>query len=211
LEAKIEKLDVQTMLDIGCGNGSFLNRLSGHFEKGVGVDASEGMLRQARAKMFTNSKLSFHKIDGPKLPFPDNSFDVVTSTLAFRYLDWDPMVAEILRVLKPGGRFLVLDMVTAPVSFNELGAFVFSKVRQVYQKFFHRKYFRALKKLVTSKGWQKMLHHNPIRSENEMRWYLESRFPGQTAEIINIGYRSRILAFDTGRITVKKVSKISYP
>jgi ubiquinone/menaquinone biosynthesis C-methylase UbiE len=211
LEKKLSGIKPQNVLDIGCGNGAFLSRLSPQFECGTGVDLSEGMLKTARARHADNKKLQFTKIDGPKLPFDDNTFDVVTSTLSFRYLDWDPMMLEILRVLKPGGRFLVLDMVAAPVRINEWGKFLISKFRMMKQRIFYRQYYQALKKLVTSRGWQKMLQHNPIRSEHEMRWYLESRFQGNQAEIINVGAHSRILAFDSGAIHFKTVEKLSYP
>lgn len=211
LTAKFAALKPSKVLDIGCGNGSFLNKLSPHFTEGNGVDLSLGMIEQAKTFRKENTKLTFAKIDGPHLPFPDNSFDVVMSTLAFRYLDWDPCISEILRVLKPGGRFLVLDMVAAPVKWREYPLFIVSKVKYVIQSWVNRKYYRALKAMVTSANWRKMLHYNPIRSEHEMKWYLESRFAGHRAEILNIGWRSRILAFDTGPVTTKQVEQLQYP
>lgn len=211
LENKFTTLRPDTVLDIGCGNGAFLNQLSGFFVKGVGVDLSAGMIQQAKHFRKENSKLNFHQINGPELPFADNSFDVVMSTLAFRYLDWDPCISEILRVLKPGGRFLVLDMVTAPVNRLEYFSFIKCKIKFMWQKITNRRYYKALKKMVTAQDWKKMLSYNPIRSEHEMKWYLESRFKGQKVEIINIGWRSRIIAFDTGKIDLKKVEELSYP
>ena len=211
LDRKLAKIRPQAVLDIGCGNGAFLNRLSGNFQSGTGVDLSNGMLIRARSRFGGNHKLQFKQVYGPSLPFPDNSFDVVTSTLSFRYLDWDPMVAEVLRVLKPGGYFLVVDMVTAPVQWRELGKFFLSKIRFFHQRIRYPQYYRTLRKMVTSGAWKRMLQHNPIRSEHEMRWYLESRFQGCRAEIINIGAKSRVLAFDSGKIFFKSVEKISYP
>lgn len=211
LENKLKTIQPEKVLDIGCGNGSFLDKLSGHFSQGVGVDLSKGMLEQAKIKRGHNQKLSFKNIDGPSLPFEDNSFDVVMSTLAFRYLDWDPVMSEILRVLKPGGRFLVLDMVTAPVKATDMGLFVKSKLKHYQQRKSFPQYYEALRKLVTNPAWKKMLHYNPIRSEHEMKWYLESRFEGNKAEVINVGWKSRILAFDTGRVDSKQVEKLSYP
>lgn len=211
LEAKLKPLNPSKVLDIGCGNGAFLEQLSPNFEQGVGVDLSVAMLEQAKEKRKANGKLSFEPISGPKLPFPDNSFDVVMSTLAFRYLDWDPVMSEILRVLKPGGRFLVLDMVTAPVGYSDVGLFIRSKIKHYYQRLKYPGYYKSLRKLVTHPSWKKMLHYNPIRSEHEMKWYLESRFKGSEAEVINVGMKSRILAFDTGKISQKQVESLSYP
>src|SRR5580658_10020613 len=92
------------LLDLGCGTGAFLRAIEDLVEEAQGVDLSAGMIAQARKRSTAAGKLSFTTVDGPHLPFPDDTFDVVTSVLSFRYLDWDPIVAEILRVLKPGGR-----------------------------------------------------------------------------------------------------------
>lgn len=199
------------VLDIGCGNGAFLSKLAPGLREAVGVDISAGMLEQARKRNAGNAHLSFEKLDGPKLPFPDNSFDRVISVLAFRYLDWDPILREILRVLKPGGEFLVLDMVAAPVSWREIPFFLRCKLKAYGQRILHSGYFAALKKMVTDKRWQHMLKHNPIRSEHEMRWYLESRFAGRKAELVNIGWSSRILAFRSGPVREKSIPGMTYP
>lgn len=211
LDQKLSALKPETILDIGCGNGSFLNQLSPHFIQGIGVDASKGQIEQACKSKASNTKLQFQTIDGPQLPFPDNHFDVVMSTLAFRYLDWDPCMAEILRVLKPGGRILILDMVAAPVKTKELPLFIKSKTKQVIQNWQNPKFAQALKKMVNSPEWKKMLHFNPIRSEHEMKWYLESRFPGSNLALLNVGWHSRVLTFDSGPVHFKGVEKLSYP
>jgi len=56
-----------------------------------------------------------------------------------------------------------------------------------------------------------MLKHNPIRAEHEMKWYLESRFPGRKVEKINVGWNSCILAFDSGDIKNIKDIYLTYP
>ena len=86
------------LLDIGCGNGALLNALSDRVRTGVGVDESSGMIEKAERRNRDLSNLRFECIDGPRLPFQDDSFDVVTSLMSFRYLDWDPLLAEIKRV-----------------------------------------------------------------------------------------------------------------
>ena len=199
------------VLDIGCGNGAFLAKLAPRLREAVGVDISEKMLEQARKRNRQHSHLSFQQIQGPSLPFPDNSFDRVISVLSFRYLDWDPIVKEILRVLKPGGEFLVVDMVAAPVKWQEYPFFLRSKLKTYWQRIAHRRYFEALRKMVTDARWQHMLRHNPIRSEHEMRWYLESRFKGPKARLLNIGWSSRILAFRSGPVTEKTIPEMTYP
>lgn len=199
------------VLDIGCGNGAFLSKLAPGIREAVGVDISEKMLEQARIRNKSNPHLSFQQIHGPQLPFPDNSFDRVISVLSFRYLDWDPIVKEILRVLKPGGEFLVVDMVAAPVKWKEYPLFLRSKLKVYWQRVAHRRYFQALKKMVTDRRWQHMLKHNPIRSEHEMRWYLESRFKNRQAELLNVGWSSRVIAFRSGPVSEKSIPEMTYP
>jgi SAM-dependent methyltransferase len=202
------KIDV---LDIGCGNGALLNALSDRIASGVGVDESSAIIDKARQRNAGISNVKFEIIDGPVLPFPDNSFDVVVSMMSFRYLDWDPLLKEIKRVTRPGGRFLVIDMVTVPVALGEYPRLLSDKLRTMRSQRSNAKFDAALQRLVTHPDWKKMLEYNPIRSEHEMKWYLESRFPGQKVEILNIAWNSRIIAFDSGPVEKGIDAKLTYP
>lgn len=199
------------LLDIGCGNGALLDALSGRIKSGTGVDESVGMIDKARRRNAEVPHLSFEKIDGPVLPFPDNSFDAVTSLMSFRYLDWDPLLAEIKRVTRPGGKFLVVDMVTVPVKPREYTRLASDKLRSLRSRKANKRYDDALKRLVSHSDWKKMVEYNPIRSEHEMKWYLESRFPGQKMEILNMAWHSRVVAFDSGPIERGIETRLTYP
>src|SRR5205807_2773712 len=111
-------------------------------------------------------------IDGPFLPFADNSFDCILSLLSFRYLDWDPMLKEILRVLKPDGEIFVVDMVAAPVRLREFPQFIRNKISAYTQRMSEPAYFRSLSRMVKDPRWAQMLKYNPMRAEHEMKWYL---------------------------------------
>ncbi len=200
-----------SILDIGCGNGALLNALQDRIKKGAGVDESAGMIGQAKKRNAGIEKLSFSVIDGPVLPFEDSSFDVVISMMSFRYLDWDPLLSEVKRVTKTGGKFLILDMVTVPVSAKEYPKFLSDKLRTMFGQKTNKEFNANLAKLVSHPDWKKMLEYNPIRSEHEMKWYLESRFPGQKMEIINIGWNARLVAFDSGAVEKGVEVKLSYP
>jgi ubiquinone/menaquinone biosynthesis C-methylase UbiE len=199
------------VLDLGCGNGALLQQLSPRIASGVGLDLSAGQLALARERTKGNDKLRFEQVTGPQIPLPDNSVDIATSLLSFRYLDWDPLMRELERVLTPQGRLLLVDMATAPLQPRELpralGDTVLSRVR--------RRSFpqaaQALQELVAHPQWQDMLTHNPIRGEHEYRWYLESRFPGQRMELLNMGWHARVLAFDTGPFSQATLSPMQYP
>lgn len=199
------------VLDIGCGNGALLNALSDSISSGVGVDESSGIIDRAKAKNAEISNLKFEKINGPILPFEDASFDVVISLMSFRYLDWDPLLHEIKRVTKPGGKFLIVDMVTVPVKYSEYVRLLTDKLRTMRDQRSNKQFNAALQKLVSHPDWKKMLEYNPIRSEHEMKWYLESRFPGHKMEILNMAWNSRIVAFDSGPVEKGVEVKLTYP
>jgi ubiquinone/menaquinone biosynthesis C-methylase UbiE/predicted metal-dependent enzyme (double-stranded beta helix superfamily) len=199
------------VLDIGCGNGALLRRCAGRIGKGFGVDSSKGMIDVAKANSTQFANLEFVKIDGPTLPFPDNYFDEIVLMLSFRYLDWDPIVEEMLRVVKPGGHINVLDMVTAPVRITELPKLVHSKIKHYIGLKKNPQYRKALSKMVSNKAWGTMVRHNPIRSQHEFKWFLESRFRGAKTSLINVGWSSRILAFRSLPISDQAPIKLSYP
>ena len=199
------------VLDIGCGNGALLNALRDRIKSGAGVDESAGMIEQAKKRNAGIEKLSFSVINGPVLPFETAAFDIVISMMSFRYLDWDPLLSEVKRVTRAGGKFLILDMVTVPVSVGEYPKFLADKLRTMFGQKTNKEFNANLARLVRHPDWKKMLEYNPIRSEHEMKWYLESRFPGQKVEVLNIGWNARLIAFDSGAVEKGVEVKLSYP
>ncbi len=78
----------------------------------TGLDPSPSMLALARKRRLAAGAAEVRFIDGKatSLPFPDASFDVVTSTQVYEYVaDMETALAEAYRVTRPGGRLLVLD------------------------------------------------------------------------------------------------------
>jgi ubiquinone/menaquinone biosynthesis C-methylase UbiE len=198
------------VLDLGCGNGALLEALRGRIELGVGVDVSGAMIERARSRV-TSPLLRFETISGPTLPFSDRSFDVVTSFLSFRYLDWDPILREIRRVLAPGGRLLIVDMVERPLGLSDARLLLRSFLNDRRRRLRERRFTRDLRALTTHPAWRRMLEHNPIRAEHEYRWYLESRFPGRTIETLNVSRRARLVAFDSGALEPGMPLPMSFP
>jgi SAM-dependent methyltransferase len=73
----------------------------------TGIDKSAGMLEQARRRLGADADLHVAELGSP-LPFPDDKFEDVTASLVLHCLqDWGPALAELRRVLKPGGRLIV--------------------------------------------------------------------------------------------------------
>lgn len=199
------------VLDLGCGNGALLEALAHGIASGVGVDASPAMISLATRRGEAAGNLSFQHIDGPTLPLADESIDLAVSLLSFRYLDWDPLMAELARVLAPGGRLLLVDMVASPLHAREVPALVRGKLRQLAQRVTQRAYHEARAELVADPRWAAMLRYNPIRAEHEYRWYLESRFPGREVEVLDVGWHARVLAFDSGPFEEGQVVELTWP
>jgi SAM-dependent methyltransferase len=73
----------------------------------TGFDKSAGMLELARRRLGDHADLRVAELGRP-LPFPDGGFDDVIASLVLHYLeDWEAPLAELRRVLKPGGRLIV--------------------------------------------------------------------------------------------------------
>ncbi len=95
------------ILDAGCGSGPLFEALRDRGAIVTGIDKSAGMVEQARRRLGGDADLGVAELGGP-LPFPDGTFDDVTASLVLHYLqDWGPVLAELRRVLKPGGRLIV--------------------------------------------------------------------------------------------------------
>ncbi|MDT0611044.1 class I SAM-dependent methyltransferase [Streptomyces lancefieldiae] len=94
------------VLDAGCGSGPLSAALRDRGALVTGIDASAGMLALARRRLGDDADL--HVVDlGDRLPFADRAFDDVVASLVLHYLeDWGPTLAEIRRVLRPGGRLI---------------------------------------------------------------------------------------------------------
>ncbi len=99
--------DPRDVLDLGCGTGLLTARIAEERPgaRVVGCDFSAGMLGQAAAR---TSAAVFVQGDAMHLPVRDASVDVVTCTESFHwYPDQERALAEMRRVLRPGGRLLV--------------------------------------------------------------------------------------------------------
>ena len=100
-----------TVMDLCCGDGIHsinLGYLSNHV---IATDIAENSIEIAklRAKALNINSIQFLKGDAEDIQFPDNSFDVVTCVGSISYVELEKFTAEVLRILKPGGRFIALD------------------------------------------------------------------------------------------------------
>lgn len=141
------------VLDIGTGPGYLAlaaSRLVGPEGSATGIDASPEMIdRACELAAREGSAAGFQVASAALLPFDDGAFDVVVSRLVFHHLTGElkgQALAEILRVLRPGGRLLVADMASrAATSGHHLLAHVLGTAPQND---------RALERLIWDAGFR---------------------------------------------------------
>lgn len=110
------------LLDIATGTADQIIYLlkSNRIEKAIGIDLSDGMLTEGRKKisqMRLDSKVELRKGDACEIPFSPNIFDVVTISFGIRNIpDVQKSLNEMFRVLKPGGRVLILEFSLPAIS-----------------------------------------------------------------------------------------------
>ncbi len=104
---------VDSLLDLGTGTGWILQLLSNVYRRAVGIDASRDMLSVARANLDKAGivKASVRQGDILNLPLDGQDFDLVTIHQVLHFLDQpERAIAEAARVLRPGGRLLIVDL-----------------------------------------------------------------------------------------------------
>ena len=130
--SEIHKREDAVVLDVACGTGDLAIELDRNSKaRVIGSDFCRPMLTVAQSKPSGGSgPIPYVEGDALSLPFADDSFDAVTIAFGLRNLASVPDgLAELLRILKPGGRLAVLEF-SAPVvpGFGKLFNFYFSHI-----------------------------------------------------------------------------------
>jgi demethylmenaquinone methyltransferase/2-methoxy-6-polyprenyl-1,4-benzoquinol methylase len=118
----LKPFEPKVLLDIATGTGDFaiLAARMLHPDKLIGADISEGMMVIGREKVKTaglQQIISFEKEDCTNLSYPEATFDAVIAAFGIRnFANLDKGLAEMCRVLKPGGHLSIVEL-TSPVSF----------------------------------------------------------------------------------------------
>ncbi len=118
----LKPFEPKILLDIATGTGDFaiLAAQMLHPDKLIGADISEGMMAIGREKVKTaglQQIISFEKEDCTNLSYPEATFDAVIAAFGIRnFANLDKGLAEMCRVLKPGGHLSIVEL-TSPVSF----------------------------------------------------------------------------------------------
>ena len=110
--ARLDDIEPARVLDLGCGTGQLTERLRQRFPDAhlIGADLSNGMLQKASERTDAGE---FVRADAQRLPLTGESVDVVTCTESFHwYDDQEAAVAEMARLLRPGGRLIIASFAT---------------------------------------------------------------------------------------------------
>lgn len=100
-------VDGRRVLDAGCGSGPLSAALRAKGAIVTGFDSSPAMVELARRRLGEDAALQVADL-GRALPFADGAFDDVVASLVLHYLrDWTAPLAELRRVLRPGGRLIL--------------------------------------------------------------------------------------------------------
>lgn len=140
------------VLDAGCGSGSLSAALRDRGAEVTGIDASAGMLALARRRLGDDAAL--HMVDlRESLPFAAAAFDDVVASLVLHYLeDWAPTLAELRRVLRPGGRLIAsVDHPFVAYTIQNARPDYFAATSYTFDWMFNGQ-------LVPMKFWRKPLH-----------------------------------------------------
>ena len=110
----LKPLHPKLILDVATGTGDFaIQALSLNPDRIFGIDISEGMLEMGRNKLKDrnlSSKIELLQGDSENIPFEENKFDAVTVAFGVRnFENLEKGLREIFRVLKPGGKLIVLE------------------------------------------------------------------------------------------------------
>lgn len=167
LQKIVTKDKSQKILDIACGTGDFSIAIAEHANQLTeieGIDISEGMLEVMRTKLARrglDGRVSARLGDSESLPYPDNSFDRVTIAFGIRNFEHrEKALEEILRVLKPCGRLVILEL---SIPTNALVRFAF--------KFYFTKFVPLIGgKISGDKGAYSYLPDSVIKFPGKKEW-----------------------------------------
>lgn len=116
----------ERILDIAAGTGTSSASIAKSGAHVVAADFSEGMINVGRTRHAGNANIEFVQADATQLPFADAEFDAVTISFGLRnVVEPRKALAEFYRVTKPGGRVVICEFSTPPLTPVRVGYFTY--------------------------------------------------------------------------------------
>ena len=168
-----------SVLDIGCGTGDILAKLSKHFTRSFGIDPIEKFVRKAKTRA---PGAAIQTASAEALPFENESMDYVISHIVFQHVDRKLALQEAVRVLKPGGRLIISEVLTKDDS-RRTPAFDFYRglLATCYLlAHYGLKRTRLAKTYEASANWKQLtaIHRARRFSFTELRGFYAKKLPG---------------------------------
>jgi len=148
----------ERVLEVGCGNGLLADEmadevgLTGHV---TGVDISDSMIALARAHCGSRPGIHFATANADRLPFEDASFDVAVTVQCMCFVpDVQKAMSEMFRVLRPGGRLVILETDWDSLVWNSSDPVLMNKMMAIYKSVYQDfKLPRTLTRLLRGAGF----------------------------------------------------------
>ena len=122
LLSRADLSDVREVLEAGCGVGAASALMAERGMNVTGVDLDEEQIMMAKRFQGEGENLRFMVSDITALPFEDGEFDMILSMGVLHHIPtWREAVTEVMRVLKPGGEYLLGDMAFSRLTVRLLG------------------------------------------------------------------------------------------
>jgi ubiquinone/menaquinone biosynthesis C-methylase UbiE len=171
---QLAKLEMaERVVDLGCGSGLSMVMWVARTRSIIGVEPSQDMRREAErrcSKLFSPDALTWTGAEADATPITSNSVDIVTASQSFHWMNPQTTLAEVARILRPGGVFAAIDCDWPPSILPELEL----AYNECIAKADDPKY--ADVRLARIKAWPKGQHLESIRQSGLFRIARESTF-----------------------------------
>jgi len=179
---------VKSILDVGCGNGAFINRLFGKYQRIVGLDISQEALKHVKTEKILGSIT--------QLPFEEKSFDLVTSLEVLEHLSQEDFQKGILELQRISKKYIIL---TVPNEENLKRSLVkCPKCNFWFYPFFHLRSFnkKELKKTFNNFSLREIKEIGPVTHSYPsfliaFSHFLRKPLPLTTSICPRCGYQSK--------------------
>ncbi len=166
-------------LEIGCGTGAFARQLAGRCRHVIGIDLSGEMIRAARSRSSRVKNLEFESADAMSWKFPQSHFDFICSIATLHHLDQRELLPKIKEALKPGGVFVLLDLVASSGlterMLDVIGLGVSSGLRLIHNG-------RLQPPPEVRKAWEQHGKHDHYSTIKQMRALADEILPGASVK-----------------------------
>ena len=177
------------ILDVGTGSGNFvglLNNLYTDYEEIIGIDTHERSLEMAK-KNFQDGRIVFENMDALEMSYEDDSFDLVCLSNSLHHLsDPSAIFKEMERVLKPGGKLIVSEMVSDNLDKRQMSHLIIhhfaAKIDRLRgdthnETMSHEEIIESLNinsQLPITKHWDLTYERRGENTEEEIKWFIDT-------------------------------------